>query len=106
MYAAVRTALTCDHRRSVEYLSKYLKNKSNKRCFPLAYKCHSWNAYENGLCHSCGSHGESCAIVGEERVVDKKAKNLLPFYIKTCDKSPSCGKLTFTTIGIHKNRFL
>ena len=91
---AVRHLMTCDHRRSVDLLARYLEEKSRKECVPMAYKCRSWEDYENGKCYHCGPGGEDCAVVGEPKANVRKehedTNTRYPYYIKTTANSPMC----------------
>ena len=91
---AVRHMMTCDHSRSVDLLARYLEERNNKECVPMAYRCRSWEDYENGNCFSCGPHGEDCAIVGEPKAYVRKehedTTTRYPYYIKTTANSPLC----------------
>ena len=91
--SAIRHMMTCDHSRSVDLLARYLEERNNKECVPMAYRCRSWEEYENGNCSSCGPHGENCAIVGEPKAIRKDyedTKTRFPYYIKTTANSPLC----------------
>jgi hypothetical protein len=91
---SMRHLMTCDHRRSVDLLARYLEEKSTKECLPMAYKCKSWEDYENGKCFECGPNAENCAIVGEPKANVRKehedTNTRYPYYIKTTANSPMC----------------
>lgn len=102
---AVRHLMTCDHRRSVDLLARYLEEKSTKECIPMAYKCRSWEDYENGHCYECGPYLEDCAIVGEPKAKVRKeyedTNTRYPYYIKTTANSPMCAwqyRIEFTLL--------
>ena len=91
---SIRHMMTCDHRRSVDLLTKYLEEKNSKNCMPLAYRCKSWDEYENGNCYKCGPGGQDCAIVGEPKLNVRKehedTNTRYAYYIKTTANSPLC----------------
>ena len=105
----IRDTVTCDHRRSVELLSDYLAKRQTKGCFPLAYKCTSWQEYQQGQCYTCGLKGENCAVVGEPKVVLDKWTQKYPFYLKTSRESPLCAfqyRVQFTLLSNHPDSSL
>lgn len=90
-FLVLREAFTCDHSRSIDFMTHLLSPELKDGCTPIAYKCSSWRAFESGHCFSCGKHGENCIIMGAEAKIVPSLPRM-GYYSKTTEHSPYCGK--------------
>jgi len=69
----------------------FYSNSINSEEDTTGVECSSWNAYQAGLCFSCGTDGSKCAQLGPKAIEYAKFKNnkkSIKLYMKTDSKEP------------------
>jgi len=77
----------------------------NFECEFIAFKCDSWNKFQNGNCISCGNTSSSANECFKLGYFANKNESNNTAYVATLDKSPFCGIQYFFILTIASNSF-